>query len=81
MATTEGTHSKGAQGLLDPYAGVAFDVNEDAPNPTELTQTSSRLVSWYLCHFLGCQVVRRTYVPKNSLFGGISYKKHWWLRY
>ncbi|MFO7975738.1 MAG: hypothetical protein R6V12_14015 [Candidatus Hydrogenedentota bacterium] len=81
VATTEGTDSKGAKGVLGPNAGVAFDVDGDAEHAKELTQTTSPLVAWYLCHFLGCRVVRRTYRPKQSLFGRVSYKTHWWLRY
>jgi hypothetical protein len=81
VATTEGTDAKRAKGSFDPNAGVAFDVSADAMHSSNLTHTSSPVVAWYLRHFLGCQVVRRSYVPKNNLFGGISYKTYWWLRY
>lgn len=47
----------------------------------ELVQTSSHLMAWHLCHFHGCQVVRRTFMPKGSLFGGVTYKTTWWLHY
>lgn len=81
MATLEGSESRRANGFLDPGAGVAFEVGRETTDPQELTQTSSHLVAWYLCHFLGCQVVRKTHVPKNGLFGRVSYTTNWWLHY
>ena len=81
VATIEGNESRKAKGFLDPGAGVAFGVGGDKTHPYELTQTSSNIVAWYLCHFLGCEVVRKTHVPKSGLFGRVSYTTHWWLHY
>ncbi len=47
----------------------------------ELVQTSSHLMMWLLCYLHGCQVVRRSFVPKARLFGGVTYTTTWWLRY
>jgi len=81
VLTREGTGWKGAEGFSDPCAGVAFDVAGKARDTNELTRTSSHLVAWYLCQFLGCHLVRKSYVPRNRVFGGVAYKTVWWLRY
>ena len=65
---------------LDPM-DAPEDGQETQAEHHGLAQTSSHLMAWYMCHFRGCQVVRKSFLPKGKLFGGVTYQTTWWLKY
>ena len=53
---------------------------EDTTSMHDLKHTTSHLIAWYRCHFQGCRVVQKTYVPTSNFLGRVSYKTTWWLQ-